>query len=227
MEPIVKYHKFNIKENKNVFILDIKRDLNFNYYFRVLYTKKNEIKYLPIDSNFGNLCIPEESPTTLGKYFCNLKLKNDYNELKTKFAVSSTNHNEHVRIYITVVFNDKTQKYLSNDFVYVYDNTSNSKDIDYYLFKFEFTNNEIKSIISSFFDTINNTNPQVYSAQMYYLDNNQKTNYFKLKYNYYFKLQYIYGESGTYKISENQGLIKFHFHMLIILLYLKILKENR
>ena len=222
MEPIVKYHKFNIKENKNVFILDIKRDLNFTeeraisfafrpkdyfseifsyYYFRVLYTKKNEIKYLPIDSNFGNLCIPEESPTTLGKYFCNLKLKNDYNELKTKFAVSSTNHNEHVRIYITVVFNDKTQKYLSNDFVYVYDNTSNSKDIDYYLFKFEFTNNEIKSIISSFFDTINNTNPQVYSAQMYYLDNNQKTNYFKLKYNYYFKLQYIYGESGTYKIS--------------------------
>jgi hypothetical protein len=90
---------------------------------------------------------------------------------------------------------------LSNDFTYVYDNTSNSKDIDYYLFKFEFTNNEIKSIISSFFDTINNTNPQVYSAQMYYLDNNQKTNYFKLKYNYYFKLQYIYGESGTYKIS--------------------------
>ena len=90
---------------------------------------------------------------------------------------------------------------MSNDFVYVYDNTSNSKDIDYYLFKFEFTNNEIKSIISSFFDTINNTNPQVYSAQMYYLDNNQKTNYFKLKYNYYFKLQYIYGESGTYKIS--------------------------
>ena len=46
------------------------------YYFRVLYTKKNEIKYMPIDSNLGNLCLPKENKIK-GNYYCYLILKNN------------------------------------------------------------------------------------------------------------------------------------------------------
>ena len=210
--PKVNEYKFEINENKNVTIWDIE-SLNFTeertisfafrpkdyfseifsyYYFRVLFTKKNEIKYLPMDSNLGNLCLPENY-TNSDYFYCYLILKNDYKALNSKFAVSSTNHYEHVKIYITRIYSNNN--ITTEDAYYNYINNDIRNDTDYYLFKFEFTNNEINNIISSFCDKIENIYPQVYSTQMFYLDNFSKKNYFKLD-NYYMNYQFISGEQG-------------------------------
>ena len=71
------------------------------------------------------------------------------------------------------------------------------KDIDYYILKFEFENEEIKNIIS---DKIEDIYPQIYSAQIYYIDNSNKTYYFKLKNDCIGNYQYISGDS---EINEN------------------------
>ena len=72
------------------------------------------------------------------------------------------------------------------------------KDIDYYILKFEFENEEIKNIIS---DKIEDIYPQIYSAQIYYIDNSNKTYYFKLKNDNIGNYQYISGDS---EINENK-----------------------
>ena len=71
------------------------------------------------------------------------------------------------------------------------------KDIDYYILKFEFEKEEIKNIIS---DKIEDIYPQIYSTQIYYIDNSNKTYYFKLKNDYIGNYQYISGDS---EINEN------------------------
>jgi len=63
-----------------------------SYYFRVLYTKKDEIKYLPMDSNFDNLCLPQND-TSSEYYYCFFILKNNYNEANLNFSVSSSKRN--------------------------------------------------------------------------------------------------------------------------------------
>ena len=149
--------QLEIKDGKNITILEVKslklnqrimsfavRPLVYNskiissYYFRVLYTKKNETKYLPMDSNLGNLCIPEKHDSNDDFYYCNLKLKNDYNELSKKFAVSSTNQNEYFKINISGRYKNGTIFEDTKDFYYVYDKII--KDIDYFKFKFIFEN---------------------------------------------------------------------------------------
>ena len=168
-----------------------------SYYFRVLYTKKDEKKYLPIDSNFGNLCKPEKNSSS-DYYYCYLILKNDYNESNIKFAISSTNQNEYVKINITGISkNENNENILFKNhsyYNYIYD--KNYSDIDYFLFKFEFKNNEIKNIISSFCDKINETYPQIYSAQMFYLENFRKFHHFKLKNSFLGNYLFISGDSG-------------------------------
>ena len=200
--------QLEIKDGKNITILEVKslklnqrimsfavRPLVYNskiissYYFRVLYTKKNETKYLPMDSNLGNLCIPEKHDSNDDFYYCNLKLKNDYNELSKKFAASSTNQNEYFKINISGRYKNGTIFEDTKDFYYVYDKII--KDIDYFKFKFIFENNEMKNIICSFSDKVENIYPQIYSAQMYYLDNNKKSYNFKLIEKYLIKSQII------------------------------------
>ena len=117
-------NKLDIKDNKNVINLnrmDFKqRALSFAfrskdyfsktfsyYYFRVLYTKKNEVNYLPMDSNFGNLCLPKFNLET-GSFYCNFILKNNYNELKTNFSISLSNQNELVKINIFGIHKNET-----------------------------------------------------------------------------------------------------------------------
>ena len=49
----------------------------------------------------------------------------------------------------------------------------------------------MKNIICSFSDKVENIYPQIYSAQMYYLDNNKKSYNFKLIEKYLIKSQII------------------------------------
>ena len=169
------------------------------YYFKVLFIKKDEnSKYLPIDSNLGNLCLPEFDSTKNG-YYCYLKIKNNYNELnKTKFAISTENQNEYVKIDTLIKDNNNLKKN-SCEFTYVYEDLN--KNVDYILFNFKFTNNELKTIISSFCDRVKYINPPVYSGLMYYLDNFTKISKFETKNSYSMKFQFIYGDPGYFGYS--------------------------
>ena len=106
-------NKLELNDNQNILILNVK-SLNYSgkiisfafrskdyyvdifsfYYFRILYVRENETLYFPIDSYFGNLCLPELDNNT-NSYYCNLIFKNNYNELSTKFVVTSSHQNEY------------------------------------------------------------------------------------------------------------------------------------
>ena len=183
-----------------------------SYYFRVLYKKENEVNYLPMDSNLGNLCLPEKDSFS-EYYYCNLKLKNDYDESNMNFSISSTNPNEYVKINLTGIFNNELLFNITDYFNLVYD--KNKSYVDYFLIEFKFKNDEIKTIISSFCDEVNETYPQIYSAQMFYLNNFNKTHQFKLKNSFLGHYQFIGGASGIPNKSYSfpnfkRKLISFH-----------------
>ena len=142
-------------------------DFISNYYFRILYLKENETIYYPIDSNFGNLCKPEYNEVT-SKYYCHLILRNNYNDLSREFVISQTIQNEIYAIYITRVFKKNIISEYKNNFEYI--SWVSKEDAEYYLFKFEFQNGELKNIISAFYNKNENVFLQVYSYQMFFYD---------------------------------------------------------
>ena len=176
---------------------DYHEDIFSFYYFRVLYTKKDEKLYFPIDSYIGNLCKPKIDYTT-NLYYCYLMLKNNFNGLSTKFAITSATQNEYFKIYSTKYpIEEDSEKTI--EFLFL--NTELNKTIDLYLFKFEFPNNEIKNIKSSFSDKIEELYPQIYTIQMFYITNSTKINYFHLVNNYTLKYQYVNGNGGEVNLS--------------------------
>ena len=220
MRPLGNIQKLEIINNQNVITLN-KNQFNFTdkaitiairpidyftdvfsfYYLRILYIKEGDKIYFPIDSNLGNLCLPEYDNIS-NTYNCYSIFKNNYNELATRFSVSSSNMNEYFKIKVTKFFKNGTTCNEENEFVFIYNDFSN--DVDFYLFKYEFNNGEIKNIISSLCDNIQNINPQIYSSQMFYIFNFTKISYFKLKYNYTVNYKYIHGAvsaSGIMDIS--------------------------
>ena len=195
----------NIKElnfTKNIISFafrpkDYYEDIFSFYYFRVLYTKKNETLYFPIDSYIGNLCKPKFDNNTKS-YYCYLIFKNDFNELSTKFALTSTTQNEYFKI-IAQKFPTKGSG--ENIFEFLFINMKLDKDIEFYIFKFEFPNDKIKNIKSSFSDKIYELYPQIYTLQMFYITNSTKINYFQLVNNYTLKYQYVNGYKGNVNLS--------------------------
>ena len=167
------------------------------YYFRVLYLKEDETIYYPIDSNLGNLCKPEQN-IEKKFYYCHFIFKNDFNELSRNFTIASAIQNEYYIIYAQMFKNNKKCKDDSKKFVY---NILNMReDIDYFLFTFEFQNGELKNIISTISDNVTDFYPQIYSYQMFSIDNSTKINHFQMISNYTVYYQYILG-SGTLKIN--------------------------
>ena len=173
------------------------------YYFRILYFKKNETIFFPIDSNLGNLCIPEKDNIT-EMYYCNLIFKNNYNELSTKFVLALATQNEYFTINISKIKTNDVIYQETDEFMYIYSYIE--EDIDSFIFKFIFQNNEIKNIISCFSDKIINVYPQIYSSQMFYIQYLTKINNFRLKNNYTFNFQHINGYAGylSFSFLENQ-----------------------
>ena len=58
----MKLRDLNLKERNISFAFrpkDYFAEILSFYYFRVLYLKKDDKLFFPIDSDFGNLCIPE------------------------------------------------------------------------------------------------------------------------------------------------------------------------
>ena len=164
------------------------------YYFRILYVKDNQQIFYPIDSNFGNLCSPEKK-INMNLFYCYLILKNNYNEFSTKFSITSSNQNNYFKINIIKVYKNGKSSEESTEFIYNYEpNKDKENNIDYYLFIFEFRNDEIMDIISSFSNQVLNVFPQIYSSQMIYLDKGIKECiFFKVNNNYILNFQYLYG----------------------------------
>ena len=175
---------------------DIFDEIFSYYYFRVLYAKKNETIYYPLDSNLGNLCIPEGNNDS-DYYYCYFNFSNKYNELSRKFIISSTILNELYYIHITKVFKNGT---IEEKKKFIYVDLEINKDIKYYLFKFQFPNGELKNIISTILDNVTDLYPQIYSYQMFFTEF-YKLNHFKMISNYTFYHQYVYGYSGNVAIN--------------------------
>ena len=147
-------------------------------------------------------------------------MKNNYNESNLNFSVSSTSHNEYVRINITGVFNNNVLFGGLNYFNYVYD--KNKSNIDYFLIKFKFQNDQIKNIIISFCDRVNEQYPHIYSAQMFYLNNFTKIYKLNLKNSFLGDYQYISGDSGIpgdiYSFKNfKRKLISFHLNRKMVI----------
>ena len=169
-------------------------DIFSYYYFRILYAKNDEIIYFPLDSQLGNLCLPESNPNT-NKFYCHFIFSNKYNELYNNFSVSSYNLNEYFKINAISIYKNGTINNESKEILYLYNNNENNiNEIDYYFFIFEFENKEIKNIISTTNEKIDNFYPHIYSSQMFYLIGFQKTFLFKVKNKYTLINKYIYGQ---------------------------------
>ena len=200
----------NYSENKISFAFrpkDNYADIFAFYYFRILYIKENETLYYPIDSYLGNICIPELNNNT-NKSYCNLIYQNDYNQLSKKFAITSITQNEYYLINVIKYYTNGTYSEQTVKFLYLVKNMTEigqeSDYIDYYIFKFEFENKELKQILSCFSDKITDFYPQIYTIQMFYMDNYTKINHFNIVNNYTLKYQYVYA-------SLYRGGIKFSF----------------
>ena len=215
--------KIDILNNQNVFEITNK-DLNFDfrnkyislairskdyfedifsfYYFRIFYLKQNDILYYPIDSNLGNLCLPEKESESDKYYYCNFILKNNYNDFSSNFSIAGANHIEFFLINYSKVYKNNTMtdlKYV--EFKYTYDKGGKENDVSHFLFKFRFDNNKIKNIISAFCDKFTNIFPQIYSSQMYYLYNSTKVFNFSLVHDYTFLYKFIGGWQGSMDLN--------------------------
>ena len=212
INPMESTKNLNTTKDNEIFILNVKqlkiteRDISFlfkpthyysdifsYYYFRILYVKENETIYYPLDSYLGNLCTPELNKDN-EKYQCYFILNNNYGESDLKFIISSSDQYKYYKIISSIIYKNNTMSYDTNEFVYVYNETI--KDINYYVFQFEFKNDIIKNILISFCDIVEDVYPQIYSPQMYFIDNFNKTNHFKINNKYSLIYQYMYGYIG-------------------------------
>ena len=176
--------------------LEYNKNIIASYYFRILLIELGEEEYLPMDSNFDNICMPLNR---LDNFYCYLILKNNYYESQLNFSVSSTNQNEYAKIYITGITKNNESKIIAEDyFNYIYVYNENFSDIEYFIITFEFKNFGLKSIISSFCDRVYETYPQIYSTQMFYINNFTKIYHFQLKHSFLGYYQHLGGKSGIF-----------------------------
>ena len=169
------------------------------YYFRILYLKEKETIYFPMDSQFGNLFSQEKNETSPNTYYCYAIFFNNYNEFDNRFGISSSNQNEYFIIEIIQIYKNGSQNSITREFNYFTENST--KDTEHYIFKFIYNNDQIKNIMSAFNSRVNNTYPQIYSAQMFYISRCWIQNNFRLKYNYTLTNKYIHGTFGWERVS--------------------------
>lgn len=150
------------------------------YYFRIFYLKKGEKLIYPLDSNIGNICKPLKDKSQ-GIYYCDFLLKNDYNLFSLGYSITDFNQIEIYKIkYTETCYDTNNKNEIKNvtkysKSIYFFGNNSNLISI---LFRFEFYDNEIKNIISTFKDDNYKIFPSIYSAQLYMLNNINKTFFF-------------------------------------------------
>ena len=167
------------------------------YYFRIFISTESDTNLIyPLDSNIENICIPERDKNNEDNYFyCYFLLKNTYNEFNQNFYVTTSNQNDMYKIYSFHNYKEK-----NNNYSKYYISDKNDKDLKLILFKFQFNDNKIKTILSSFSNELDLTYPQIYSSQIFYISNN-KAFRFGLKYKYLLEFSQIYG-NGYARIAR-------------------------
>ena len=168
------------------------------YYFRVIQIKDNESLIYPLDSNAGDICLPELDQK-LNKYFCYFSLRNDYKEFSLGYSVSYPNQNEN--------YNITAYKYKNDGTTIVNSSTNhfedNSMDYNFIIFKVEFNDNDNEYFLSTFIDADEDINPQVYMNQLFYIKNAIKYVEFNLKYTFTLILKWVNG-FGNVKLDEDE-----------------------
>ena len=176
----------------------------FSFYnFRILYLKKDEELYYPLDSNFGNLCLAKKVPSNKepsnNKYYCNFILSNNYNELSSYFSITGANQVEYFRIRYAPIYKDNNNTNINfeyKEFKYIFNMSNMSHMISHFIFRFEYDEPGIKNILSTFNDKSTDFFLQIYSSQIFYLYNITKVCHYYLKHNYTLNYKWINGYNG-------------------------------
>ena len=171
------------------------------YYFRVFQLRENDKLIMPLDSNVENICaLPDK--TTIK---CNYLLTNNYNEFKLTFSLFANN-----AILIYDSFNSYKSEKLDmqvdsmNTLIDKYKNLNNTKqnaiycnnnnNLNYILFSISLIERQI-TIQNSFYDRKEEIYPQVYSPQIFKIENNTKIKYtFLRNMNFNLIANWIHGE---------------------------------
>ena len=229
----------NITENKMILICNetILKELNINdsisfafrsknffnkifsfYNIRILLKEKNKNIIYPIDSNIGNICIPEKDKNEKG-YFCICRLKNNYKELSLDNYITTSNQNEKLIFDYTKITNETT-KYIEESLIKIKCNET----VPYIEYIFKFKNSKIVNILSTFYKNKSSFNPQIYSLEMFYLKQNVDF-YYNLKHNFSSFLSYIYG-NGELKYYKYTFPVNINFQRKPFLFSLNEANKN-
>ena len=202
---IIEFPKNNLKQFK--FLNDeislvlkpeiFSKDDVYFYYFRISILTENDANLIyNLDSNIGNICLPEKDVNIIDNYYYCYFL---FNEFNLNFYVASSEKNENYKIYY---FHNNIEK--QNNYTKYYKSDEKDKDLKFILFKFEFNDNGTKTILSTFSNELNLIYPQIYSFQIYRFYNSVKTFNFKAKYISIYK--HIYGNEiiklDNYKLKK-------------------------
>ena len=195
--------KFNFKGTYVSFAFRSKNyfeDIFSFYSFRILYLREQESLFYPLDSNLGNLCLPEKEGEN---YICNLILENKYNAFSSHFAVAGANQIEYLKINYAPYFKNGTLgEYNYSEFKYLYNITTDfNENITKFFFKLEFKRNGIKSILSAFNQRTAEDYLQIYSPRIYHLYKLSVYLNFSLTHNYTLTLKHISGWSGGISLN--------------------------
>ena len=177
------------------------------YYFRILLKTKSKI-ILPLDSNLGNNCL-------LDNNYCQFLLKNDYNIFSLNLTIFNSEQNIYFSIFSMNIddydifdFERWIQliEYDISNFSYHenhYINIENNNSVEYIFLIIYSSSDEgiISNVLSTFYDVKKEINPNVYSSNIYKLDNIAK--YVEINLNKDFKINFcsFYGE-GTVNLKD-------------------------
>ena len=169
---------FDINSNKYISFAFRPKDYFVNtlsfYFFRILYPiYNNNNLILPLDSNIGNICQPKKEPENEDIFYCYFSLYNNYNQFSLKYSLSISQQIKDINIAYST-FNNKTKikDYSTQNF---FSSEDNDDDSDLIQFKFEFFDNQTKNILLAFEDGSNEIVPNIYSSQIYQINNIKKT----------------------------------------------------
>ena len=162
------------------------------YYIRILLKEIDKFITYILDSNIGNICIPEKNKDRK-EYFCKCRLKNNYKELSLDNCIATSNEIEKIKIDNQVIIN-KASVNKEGNLIKIKLNES-----AYYIdFIFIFKNSKNVNILSNFFKKKSVINPQIYSSEMFYL---------KRKMYFNFNLQHTFSLISNY--IDGDGKIKY------------------
>ena len=205
-ETIIKFEKNKLKDF-------IKKDMSFAfraknffedtfsfYHFRILILKENDTKLIyPLDSNIGNICLPEKDKNK-GNYYCYALLSNYYNEFNLNFSISTSNQKDNYNI---IAYKNNLKEETTFTKLYISE-LGKEKDLKSILFKFEFENNQTKTILSMFTIDKDISSPKFYSSQIYKLFISSKKLNFNFNYDNCLLIFKFINGSGTISFDEYQ-----------------------